>query len=83
MALGRERFVLCNYTNVFKISGFYFILLKAYTLYPRQPHRVTPGLFNQTNLTSVEYNTKHAHLTNVKHNPKVSPFGIALIKNEK
>ena len=27
-----------------------------------------------------EYNTKHAHYTNVKHNPKVNPFGIALVK---
>ena len=30
--------------------------------------------------------TKHAHYTNVKqikHNPKVSPFGIALVKNGK
>ena len=28
----------------------------------------------------VEYDTKHAHYTNIKHNPKVSPFGIALVK---
>ena len=30
----------------------------------------------------MEYNTKHAHFTNVKHkhNLKVSPFGSALIK---
>ena len=51
-------------------------------LQPSEPHRVTPGLFTKSNLTKVEYNTKHAHFTNVKHkhNPKVSPFGIALIK---
>ena len=30
--------------------------------------------------TQVDYNTKHAHYTNVKHNPKGSPFGIALVK---
>ena len=39
-------------------------------------------LFATSNFTGVEYNTKHAHFTNVKHqnNPKVSPFGIALVK---
>ena len=48
-------------------------------------HRVTSGLFTRSNLILVEYNTKHAHNTNVtyKHNPKVSPFGIALVKNGK
>ena len=28
-------------------------------------------------------NTKHAHFMNIKHNPKVSPFGTALVKNGK
>ena len=40
--------------------------------------------FIKLNLTEVENNTIHAHFTNVKHiykhNPKVSPFGVALIK---
>ena len=31
----------------------------------------------------LEYNTKHAQYTNVKHTPKVSPFGIALVKKKK
>ena len=56
--------------------------LKA-CLWPSQSHRVTSGLFTKANLTEAEYNTKHAHFTNVKHNkhnPKVNPFGIALIK---
>ena len=44
------------------------------------PHRVTSGLFTKSNLTQVEYNKKHAHFTNVKHHPKVSPFGIVLVK---
>ena len=31
-----------------------------------------------------EYNTKHAHYyTNVKHNPKMSPFGIAIVKKKR
>ena len=38
----------------------------------------------KSNLAQIDYNTKHAHFTNVKHNykhnPKVSPFGIALVK---
>ena len=39
-------------------------------LQPRQPHRITSGLFRlftQSALTQVEYNTKHAHFTNAKH----------------
>ena len=35
-------------------------------------------------LDYLEYNTKHAHFTNVninKHNPKASPFGTALVQN--
>ena len=36
-------------------------------LQPSQPHRVTSGLFTKSNLTQVEYNTKHAHFKNVKH----------------
>ena len=34
---------------------------------PRQPYRVASGLFTRLNLTQVEYNTKYAHFTNVKH----------------
>ncbi len=48
---------------------------------------VTSGLFTGSNLTQDGCNTKHAHLTNVKHiikhNPKVTSFGIALVKNGK
>ena len=36
-------------------------------LEPSQPHRVTSGLFTNSNLAQVEYNTKHAHYINVKH----------------
>ena len=35
-------------------------------LLPRQPHRVTSGLFTKLNLTEVE-NTKHVQFTNAKH----------------
>ena len=56
-------------------------------LQARQPHRVTSGLFTSSNLTQVEYNTKHEHYIykckTYKHNLKVSPFSIALIKNGK
>ena len=38
---------------------YVFILLKAY--------RVNSGLFTQSNLSEVEYNTNNAHFTNVKH----------------
>ena len=37
-------------------------------------------------LQKLKYNTKHAHFDKRKtyqHNPKVSPFGIALIKKKK
>ena len=33
---------------------------------PSQQHMVTSGLFTESNLTEVEYNTKHAHFTHVK-----------------
>ena len=59
----------------------FIYLLKAYRLV--NPHRVTSGLLTSSNLAQVEYNTKHAHYINVKHNPKVSDFGIALVKNGK
>ena len=47
------------------------------------------GLFTSTNLTQDEHKAKHAHYnyTHVKHiyqhNPKVTPFGIALVKIKK
>ena len=41
-------------------------------VYPRQPHRVTSGLF------FIFYKTCTLHKT-YKHNPKVNPFGIALL----
>ena len=49
------------------------------------PHMVTPELFTSSKLAQVEYNTNHVHYINVKHkhNPKVRPFGIALVKNGK
>ena len=49
-------------------------------------HRVISGLFTSSNLTQVEYNRKHALYiiyklkTYLKHNLKVSPLGIALVK---
>ena len=51
-----------------------------------------PGNQDGSSQDYLEYNTKHAHYTNVKHvllysyykhNLKGSPFGIALIKNSK
>ena len=45
---------------------------------------VTSGLFTNSNLAQVEYKNKTCTLLhkrksyNYKHNPKVSPFGIAL-----
>ena len=55
------------------------------SLPPRQPHRVTSGFLTSSNLTQVEYNTKHAHYTNViyKHNPKDSPFSTILLSGKK
>ena len=43
------------------------------------------GLHAKSNIIQVEYNAKQAHFTKVKHkhNPKVSPFGIALVKDGK
>ena len=41
------------------------------------------GLFTKSNLTQVEYNTKHAHFYNhktYKHNTIVTPFRIAFVK---
>ena len=65
----------------FLLPGLY-IYLFIEGLQPNQPHKVTSGFFTKSSLIEVEYNTKHAHLTNLKHNPKVRPFGIALIKME-
>ena len=59
---------------------FYYLLL-AYSPVNRSG---SPQGFSQVKFrTQVEYNTKHAHYINVKHNPKGSPFGIALVKNGK
>ena len=49
-------------------------------LQPCQLHRATSGLFTKSNLTQVEYSTKHVHFTIYKYNLKVSPFSIALRK---
>ena len=43
----------------------YYLFIEG--LWPRQPHRVTSGLFTRSNLTQIEYNATHAHHTNVKH----------------
>ena len=60
-----------NYANIVRLSlETTFIYLFTYW----RPVNHT-ALFTKWNLTQVEYNTKHAHFTNV------SPFGIALIKN--
>ena len=53
----------CSSDN--RIIYLFIYSLKAYN--PRQPHRVTSGFFKNSNLTQVEYNTKQAHFTNVKH----------------
>ena len=69
-------------TELLLLSLLWFIA----GLSPCQPHRVTSGLFIRSNLIHVEYNTKPAHFTNEKtynHNPKVSPYGIALVTNGK
>ena len=72
-------FTIVNLTEV----DLFIDLFEAYSYSPvKQLHRVTSGLFTKSKLTEVE-NTKHAHFTNVKHNPKVSLFGIVLQKNGK
>ena len=43
-----------------KGEGYLFIDLFIEGLQPSQPHRVTSGLLTSSNLTPVEYNTKHA-----------------------
>ena len=55
----------------------YYYLLEAFS-----PVNRTGSPQGFSNLTQVELPGKHAHYTNVKHkhNPKVSPFGIALVK---
>ena len=66
-----------------QIGRLFIYLLKAYRPVDRS---VTSGIFTKSNLTQVEYNTERARFTNVKHkkhNPKVSPFGIALIKKKR
>ena len=74
----------------FVLEGYYlyiylFIyLLKAYSAVNRTG---SPQGFSQVlNLVQVEYSTKHARYIKgkaYKHNPKVSPFGIALVKHGK
>ena len=51
---------MCVRACVFKMY-----LLKAYSPV-NQLHRVTSVLFAKSNLTEVEYNTKHTHFTNIK-----------------
>ena len=65
-----------------------FIYLFIEGLKPSQPHRVTPGLFTNSNLTQVEYNTKHAHFTftNIKHINiirKLVPFVLLICCHKK
>ena len=65
----------CNY--------YYYYLLKAFN--PIN-HTGSPQGFS-LDLTQVEYNTKYVHYIykhkTYKHNPKVSPFSIALVENGK
>ena len=65
------------------ISQLIIYLLKAHSIINCTGS--SSGLFTSSNLTQVEYNTKHAHYNiykrkTYKRNPKVSPFGIALVK---
>ena len=46
----------------------------SYLLKPRQQHRVTSGIFTKSTLTQVASHKPY------QHNPKVSPFGIAIVK---
>ena len=51
-----------------------------------QPHRVTSGLFTISNRAQVEYKYKTSRLHKhkpYKHNPKVNPFGIGLVKKKR
>ena len=79
--------ILLFHTKPLAAHQFIYLFIEGFK--PHQPHRVTSWLFTKSNLTQIEYNTKHAHFTNLKHiyiykhNPKVSPFGNALIKNSK
>ena len=47
------------------IAGLLLLFIEG--LQPSQQHRLTSGLFTTSNLADVEYNTKHAHFTKVKH----------------
>ena len=60
----------------------YFIYLFIEGVCPSQPHRVTSGLFTRSNPAQVviQYKTCTVYKRKTyKHNPKVSPFGIALV----
>ena len=65
-------------------QNYYYYLLKAYSPVNRTG---LPQDFSQVqNVAQVQYNTKTCTLhkrTTHKHNPKGSPFGIALVKNGK
>ena len=70
--------------------SLFFFLSKAYSTYSPVKHTGSPqgfsltsGLFTSSNIAQVENNTKHAQYINVKHNPKMSPFRTALVKNGK
>ena len=58
----------------------YYLFIEG--IYPRQPHRVTSGLFTSSNLlTQVEYNTKHAYYISVNYIniiPKLFPSVLLL-----
>ena len=57
----------------------FIYLLKSYS--PVNRTGSTRG-FSQVQISHIKYNTKHAHyILKDKHNPKVSPFGIALATN--
>ena len=73
-----------NSNKTIIIIYLFIDLLKAYK--PRQPHRISSWLFTSSNLSQGEYSTKHAHYNKYKtskHNPKVSPLGIPLVKKKK
>ena len=53
--------------NEQKYKYFIIIIISIEGLQQSKPHRVTSGLFNVSNLTTVKINTKHAHYTNVTY----------------
>ena len=68
-------------TQTVLLSQGLFYLLKAYS--PVNRTESPQGFFTSSNSIQVEYNTNMHKRKTYKQNPKVSPFGIALVKKKK